>query len=145
MTLLKPLITPLSSIRSTRRLTAGADNRTRSPISANVARACRASSARICSSMPSNRSITPPALTDLAIMTFDAIKAAYKSNEHRYIVRRSPLPLIYDDLRGIRDRHAASSRYGHRTPRADSALRHDAAAVLRGRLCDQSVDGYHQP
>ena len=77
-------------------------------------------------------------------MAVDAIKAAYKHNEHRYIARGSPLPLIYDDLRGVRDRHAASRRYGHRTPRAGPALRHDAAAVLRGRLCDQSLDGHHQ-
>ena len=42
MTVVNPRMTPLSSIRSTRRLTAGADRFTRCPISANVALACSA-------------------------------------------------------------------------------------------------------
>jgi len=66
-------------------------------------------------------------------MMFDRLRAA------------PPIPLIYDGVRGVWDHSAASHRHHNRTPGADSALRHDPSAVLRGRLRDQSVDGHHQP
>src|ERR1700694_4567617 len=158
----KPRITPLSSMRSTRLLTAGADRFTRSPISANVARAWSASSARMRSSVPSRRSMiryTPFPRNKLPPYYFLRKKSrAITQCVAIDCIIDTEYRLFHDDFRcrrlrgpGIRCRRNDAGAQCRRPTGSEHPdgpyppLRHDGSDLLRRRVRHQPVDGHLYP